>query len=202
MSPGSTIWRRWATRAARERAQDWVFGWIGRYGRGSGPGWTPDLTGRRLIRWINHAILLLNGRDRAECGRLFPQPRRTRPSFWRGAGATASPGAAAVRGADRADLCGPRADRDGAACRPRAAAALARECEREIDADGGIPTRNPEDLLEVFTLLTWATAALGEAGRSPHPSHLAAIARIAPTLRALRHADGGLARFHGGGRGA
>jgi uncharacterized heparinase superfamily protein len=28
-----------------------------------------------------------------------------------------------------------------------------------------------------------------------------AITRIAPTLRALRHADGGLARFHGGGRG-
>ena len=22
------------------------------YGRGTGPGWTPDLTGRRLIRWI------------------------------------------------------------------------------------------------------------------------------------------------------
>ncbi|MFV2035813.1 MAG: heparinase II/III family protein, partial [Halocynthiibacter sp.] len=32
-------------------------------------------------------------------------------------------------------------------------------------------------------------------------AHVAAIERIAPTLRALRHADGGLARFHGGGRG-
>jgi uncharacterized heparinase superfamily protein len=83
-----------------------------------------------------------------------------------------------------------------------AAEALARDCKREVDAEGGIPTRNPEDLLEVFTLLTWAAAALGEAGRSPGREHLAAIARIAPTLRALRHADGGLARFHGGGRGA
>ena len=36
-----------------------------------------------------------------------------------------------------------------------------------------------------------------------HPQpHLAAIERIAPTLRTLRHSDGGLARFHGGGRGA
>nr|WP_256368195.1 heparinase II/III-family protein [Mangrovicoccus sp. HB161399] len=33
------------------------------------------------------------------------------------------------------------------------------------------------------------------------PQHQGAIARIAPVLRALRHADGGLARFHGGGRG-
>ncbi len=24
-----------------------------------GPGWTPELTGRRLIRWINHALFLL-----------------------------------------------------------------------------------------------------------------------------------------------
>ncbi|MFN6951259.1 MAG: heparinase II/III family protein, partial [Albidovulum sp.] len=71
----------------------------------------------------------------------------------------------------------------------------------EIDAEGGIPTRNPEELLEVFTLLTWAATALSDAGRSPQPAHLDAIDRIAPTLRALRHADGGLARFHGGGRG-
>jgi len=53
----------------------------------------------------------------------------------------------------------------------------------------------------VFTLLTWAAQSLTEAGRRPGESHLAAIGRIAPTLRALRHADGSLARFHGGGPG-
>ena len=35
----------------------------------------------------------------------------------------------------------------------------------------------------------------------PQPAHLLAIERIAPTLRALRHSDGTLARFHGGGPG-
>jgi len=49
--------------------------------------------------------------------------------------------------------------------------------------------------------LTWAAAALSEAGKIADEAHLAAIERIAPTLRALRHSDGGLARFHGGGRG-
>jgi uncharacterized heparinase superfamily protein len=34
------------------------------------------------------------------------------------------------------------------------------------------------------------------------PAVDAAIARIAPTLRSLRHQDGSLARAHGGGRGA
>ncbi len=49
---------------SRSRAQAWTWDWITRFGRGRGPGWTPDLTGRRLIRWINHAILLLQGRDK------------------------------------------------------------------------------------------------------------------------------------------
>ena len=79
--------------------------------------------------------------------------------------------------------------------------ALARECDRQIDAEGGIPTRNPEELLEVFTLLSWTSAALSEVGRGTPASQTEAIKRIAPTLRNLRHADGALARFHGGGRG-
>jgi uncharacterized heparinase superfamily protein len=70
-----------------------------------------------------------------------------------------------------------------------------------VGEDGGIPSRSPEELLEVFTLLTWAASALAEAGRTPPRDLIAAIARIAPTLRALRHSDGGLARFHGGDRG-
>jgi len=82
-----------------------------------------------------------------------------------------------------------------------AVTALAADCRAEVDRDGGIPTRNPEDLLEVFTLLTWAVQALAEAGRIAPPEVQGALERIAPTLRALRHADGGLARFHGGGRG-
>ena len=80
--------------------------------------------------------------------------------------------------------------------------ALARECERQVVDVGLLPTRNPEELLELFTLLTWAALALGEAGQTATPPHWTAIEEIAPVLRTLRHADGGLARFHGGGRGA
>ncbi len=82
-----------------------------------------------------------------------------------------------------------------------AIAALADEAGREIDASGGIATRNPEELLEVFTLLNWAALAMTDAGHPVPEAHQAAMERIAPTLRALRHSDGGLARFHGGGRG-
>ena len=64
-----------------------------------------------------------------------------------------------------------------------------------------MPTRNPEELLAVYVLLTWSAIALEEAGLEVPVEHLGAIERITPTLRTLRHSDGGLARFHGGGRG-
>ncbi len=185
---------------AQERAQAWTFDWIARFGKGKGPGWQPDLIGRRLIRLINHAPMLLEGdkatRQVALLGSLSMQVNflAQRWSF-------------APRGLARIEaltgiivaslvLQGMSGHVDAAV------KALAAELESEIDMGGGIPSRNPEELLDVFTLLTWGAQTLAEAGRTASPQHFAAMERVAPVLRALRHADGGLARFHGGGRGA
>ncbi|APX16147.1 heparinase [Phaeobacter inhibens] len=184
---------------AREKAQLWVWGWIDTHGNGSGPGWSPDLTGRRVIRWINHALFLLAARTADQSEALFGALSRQTwflSRRWQGA----SPGLPrfeALTGLIYAGLAlkGHEDQVDPAL------KALAEECASQIDEQGGLPTRNPEELLEVFTLLTWAAAALQDAGRGVPPAQLAAIERIAPTLRTLRHADGGLARFHGGGRG-
>ncbi|MRU15637.1 heparinase [Roseovarius sp. A21] len=184
---------------ARNRAQDWLWTWITRFGPGRGPGWTPDLTGRRLIRWISHALFLLQSRDR-EASDAFYKSLAQQTIFlsrrWKGAH-PGLPRFEALTGLVYAGLSleGMESHVDPALH------ALSRECESQIDDEGGIPTRNPEELLDVFTLLTWAAMALSEAGRSASDAHWAAIERIAPTLRTLRHADGGLARFHGGGRG-
>ncbi|MEL7214274.1 MAG: heparinase, partial [Pseudomonadota bacterium] len=56
---------------ARQLAQTWLLGWIARYGRGTGPGWTPDLAGRRLFRWTSHAMLLLRGMEPEQSERMF-----------------------------------------------------------------------------------------------------------------------------------
>lgn len=184
---------------ARQRAQAWTGQWIEDYGGGRGLGWTPDLTGRRLIRWINNALFLLNGQDRTASEAYFRslgQQTIFLARRWKAASA-GLPRFEALTGLIYAGLALTGMDRF---VRP-AVEALARECRNQIDAEGGIPTRNPEELLEVFTLLTWAASALGKSGRVADKDHIAAIERIAPTLRALRHADGGLARFHGGGRG-
>ncbi|MXQ08575.1 heparinase [Alphaproteobacteria bacterium GH1-50] len=184
---------------ASARAREWTHEWVARYGRGKGPGWTPDLTGRRLIRWINHAILLLNGQER-DASEAYFRSLATQTIFLSRRWKAASPGLPrfeALTGLIYAGLA--LTGMDGHV--EHAMRGLARECANEIDADGGLSTRNPEELLEVFTLLNWAAAALQDAGRSPGAAHLASIAAIAPVLRALRHSDGGLARFHGGGRG-
>ncbi len=186
-------------RPARQMAQVWLWEWIARFGGGKGPGWTPDLAGRRMIRWINHAIFLLAGQDRAQSDVFYRALAQQTVFLSRRWHATA-PGLARFEALTGLVYAGLSLEGMSHHVTP-AATALARECSHQIDAQGGIPTRNPEDLLEVFTLLTWAAVALSESGQSPKDAHWAAIERIGPTLRALRHADGGLARFHGGGRG-
>ena len=184
---------------ARKRAKDWTWGWIARYGTGKGPGWTPDLTGRRIIRWVHHATLLLQGTDRIEADAFYGAISRQSGYLarrWKAA-APGLPRFEALTGLVYAGISLIGMERFIAP----ALAALGAACDADIDAEGGIPTRNPEELLEVLTLLTWTASALSEA-QVPVPQALSsAIVRIAPALRTLRHADGELARFHGGGRG-
>ncbi len=44
-------------------AQAWVDLWIDRFGRGGGPGWRADIAGRRVLRWLHHSVMLLDGAD-------------------------------------------------------------------------------------------------------------------------------------------
>ena len=184
---------------ARRLAQAWVFGWIERYDTGRGAGWLPDLTGRRLIRWIHHALFILQGRTSEESERFFRALGRQTIFLSKRWSATKHglPRFEALTGLIYAGLSLAGMEQH---VQP-ATRALARECRSQIDEKGGISTRNPEELLEVFTLLTWSATALKEAGWTPAESHQKALRRMAPTLRSLRHSDGGLARFHGGGRG-
>ena len=184
---------------ARTLAQSWVNDWIDRYGDGTGPGWTPDLTGRRLIRWIAHGLFLLRGQERDHSQRFFRSLGR-QTIFLSRRWSTARPGLPRFEALAGMIYSGLSLEGMEQHVAP-AVAALARDCDSQIDREGGIPSRNPEELLEVFTLLNWTVQALAESSQRAPDSIRHAIDRIAPTLRALRHADGGLARFHGGGRG-
>jgi len=184
---------------ARACAQAWVFDWIDRYGHAKGDGWTPELTGRRLIRWINHSIFLLQGREAAD-SRLFFHSLGAQTIFLARSWKTTPAGLARFEATCGLIYAGFALEGMEHHVQP-AMAALAQDCKTHIDADGGIATRNPEELLEVFTLLSWAVMAMTQAQQPIPVAVTDAIGRIAPTLRALRHADGSLARYHGGGKG-
>lgn len=184
---------------AKQRAKTWTHEWAIRYGRGSGPGWEPDLTGRRLIRWICHAVLLLNGVESSQSRSFFNALSR-QTNFLARRWRAADPGL--PRFEALAGLVLGALSLDGMQRHlARAVKAVSKECTLRIDLEGGIPSRNPEELLDVFVLLAWTMDALTENGHTPPKELVDAVQRIAPTLRTLRHADGGLARFHGGGRG-
>ena len=49
------------TLEARRFAQNWLYLWMAKYSAGSGPGWTAELTGMRLVRWTHHYLFLTQG---------------------------------------------------------------------------------------------------------------------------------------------
>lgn len=184
---------------ARGRAQTWVNQWIGRFGNGRGQGWLPERVGRRVIRWISHGEFLLRGQNGDQRDHFYKSlAQQTLFLSRRWAVMPAGlPRFAALAGTIHAGVSLEAMEHHV----DPAVQAMARDCETVIDPSGGIATRNPESLLELLTLLNWTTDALAKTGRSVPAPIIRAVDRIAPTLRALRHADGSLARFHGGGRG-
>ncbi|MCC7319954.1 MAG: heparinase II/III family protein [Rubellimicrobium sp.] len=186
--------------AARARAQEWVGDWITRYGHGAGPGWRADLVGRRVMHWIGQAHFLLRG-IAPEAGARITRSAARQVLFlarrWRGAPA-GLPRIEALCGLIEGALALGGMERH----LDPALAALSGHLAALIDREGAIPSRNPEELCAILMLVNRVMRRAGAAGHALPAALDEARQRMAPTLRALRHADGGLARFHGGGRGA
>lgn len=185
---------------ARALAQTGLEEWFVRFGNGRGPGWTPGLVGRRSIRWIVHAVFLMQGMVPARQEHFLR-------ALAQHAGLLTRRGGRAPAGLPRLEaqvgLLFATLALEGMEARvPQACAAVLAAAESQIQADGGIATRNPEKLLQVFELLAWAAQALADHDKPVNAQLGGLLDRVAGALRVLRHADGGLARFHGGGRGA
>ena len=186
--------------ATRETAQAWTLDWIARFGTGKGPGWTPAVTGRRLVRLITHAPMLLMHMPSKSQALLFHSLSR-QTLFLRREWPRGPEGLARIEALTGLIYAGLTLE-GYEPIREAAVKALGRTVAACVMPDGGVASRNPDELLEVFTLLGWVKSALSEGGKDPVFEIEAALQRIAPTLRGLRHVDGQLARFHGGSGGA
>jgi len=185
-------------RPARLLAQSWVQDWIRRYGHGSGPGWRPEIAGRRAKRWATHSAMLTQGLDRTAADRFWKAlaaQQRYLVTRWSRA-PEGVPRLRALTGLVWTGVVLPHPGHD-AALRD-----LAGVAEAMIDGEGGVESRAPEDLAEALILLIWTARLVEDAGQSVPPPLLAAVARAVPVTRALRMGDGSMAEFQGGGAGS
>jgi uncharacterized heparinase superfamily protein len=187
-----------ASDEAQTLAQTWTTKWMRRFGEGQSPAWDTGISAQRLIRQISHFAFLASPDDRfnRDLLRLIDVQTQYLGRRWAGQRDTAlrllALGAALL---GTLDLGHPEAD-----WQPLLAQ-VSRECRKLLPL-GALPSRNPEDLLSTFALLSAIQSRLQTQGvKIPEPLS-ESVANCAKVLRTLRHADGALARFHGGDRGA
>ncbi|MGR3483765.1 MAG: heparinase II/III family protein [Paracoccaceae bacterium] len=184
---------------ARARATAWTAAWIDGHGGGTGPGWAPGTVARRLTALTLQASFVLRGQGREVSDPFYGTLARHATFLarrWRGA-ERGLPRIEALTALSYAALS--LMGLDGHL--ESALDALEAEADRTVDQQGGIESRNAEELAEILARLVWIAASLEEAGHAV-PDRLAlAIGRAAGALRTLRLPCGGLPRLHGGGRG-
>ncbi len=180
---------------ARTAAQRLAVEWTVRFRSGGGVAWQPAVIGRRLISWISHSTLLLDGTDHASYDAvtqsLGAQIVRLSAS-WRD-GPDGYPRLLALTALVLADLSITGHDRRLA----EAEAALTAELRRQVLADGGHISRNPAVLVDVMLDLLPLRQCFVARGRQPPAVLIDCIQRIISMLRYLRMGDGLLARFNG-----
>ena len=180
---------------ARETARRLATEWAIRFGGGSGVGAEPAVTARRLISWISHAALLLDGADATTYETITSSLGRQLGLLalsWRDA-PESYPRLLALIALVLADMsiAGHERHLKGAE------AALDAELERQILPDGGHVSRNPTVLVDVMLDLLPLNQCFVARSRRHPPQLLDVMVRMLPMLRFLRMGDGMLARFNG-----
>ncbi|WP_086053351.1 heparinase II/III family protein [Pseudoruegeria sp. SK021] len=187
------------TPEAYRTGREWLADWMTRFGRGRGPGWTLAETSCRLGAVIRHAAWLSSGPDGLAPERLerfFARHRRFAMNRFQ----TMPEGLVQFELCANLILAGCALDMSER-LRSAAQAVLEQACRDWIRPDGTLPNRCPEALARVLHHLALAAEVLSDTDHQLRPQHRQALTCIPAAVRGLRHNDGGLARFHGGGAG-
>ncbi len=190
--------RHSGTELAAANARALVADWIATHGRRvGGVAWEPSTTARRIIAWLQHSTVVLQGAEFAFY-RTFLKSLATQIRYLR------------IMAPDIID----------AEERLRARAALAYsalslpvpqpmlrmatrqltlELDRQILPDGCHISRNPRAVLELLADLLPLRYTYAAQAEAPPSQLIAAVERMLPALRFFRHQDGTLALFNGMG---
>jgi len=180
-----------AHETARRLAAEWAIRWRVQKGTAA----EPAVAARRLISWMSHAIVLLEGADPAtyeiittSLGRQLAYLAAIRHDAPDG-----YPRLLVLIALMMAELSIAGHERQ----LKNVEASFAAELDRQILPDGGHISRNPSVLVEIMLdLLPLSQCFTARSRQHPAPI-LEAMARVLPILRFLRMGDGMLARFNG-----
>lgn len=182
---------------SREHARALVRDWIKMHGEPRGLAWEPEIIARRIISWLTHAAIFIEGSDELfyeEIMRsLSLQIRYLRSSY--GDAPDGLPRLTTLAALAFAGLC---ADENYPSAFAREKV-LSEEIKRQILPDGGHFSRNPGVLIELLLDFLPLRQCYIARNQTPVPELLGAIERMMPMLRFFRIGDQGFAHFNGMG---
>lgn len=159
--------------------------------------WKVEYVGQRLLAWLTHAPLVLSGQDPKLRTRMLTAIEDTARWLDRKAGRAEDQLGAVVGwvAVTAAGLLLP----DGKPRRLHGEAGLVKALGEFVAEDGGVLSRSPLAQMDAIALLTDLRACYQAAGRDFPDALQVMLELLVPPLLALRHGDGGLGSWQGGG---
>jgi uncharacterized heparinase superfamily protein len=186
------------TDIAAANARALVFDWIDTHGKTlRGVAWSPDVTARRVIAWMQHSNLVLAGAS-LPTYRRFLRSLAFQIRYLRTMAITIEDDEERLRARIAlafASLTLPVSPGTFRAARHN----LDDELSEQILPDGGHISRNPAVLLELLTDLLPLRQTYAAGADGPPQALIDSVERMLPALRFFRHQDGSLALFNGTG---
>ncbi len=184
------------TAKARNHTRSIISSWLAIHGhRATGIAWEPHVTTERVIAWLSHSPVVLNGAE-ASFYRRFMKSLAFHRRYLRKIASCSGEGEVKLRihiALAMMSLAMPSSPK----LVLREGQKLDRELERQILTDGGHISRNPRAALEILLDLLPLRQTYINLGQDVPTKLIPTIDRIYPALRFFRHQDGDLALFNG-----
>jgi len=179
---------------ARALVSDWI---VTHGGRISDVAWEPATTAKRIIAWLQHSSVVLQGAE-FPFYRAFLKSLAVQIRYLRSVVKEMPDGKDRLRARVALAFSALSLPAPASALR-NATRNLAQELERQILPDGGHISRNPLTVMELLADLLPLRYTYANQAETPPEALINAVDRMLPALRFFRHQDGSLARFNGMG---
>ena len=184
------------TPEASTKARAIVSQWLSTHGKMmEGIAWEPDVVAIRLIAWLSHSPVLLNGAD-GGFYRRFARSLAVQGDYLERIVKSCATGETRFRMRIAIAMLSLSVPASASAIK-RAARLLDEEIEAQILPDGGHISRNPRTTLDLLLDLLPLRQTYMNLGHDMPSRLISGIDRMYPALRFFRHQDGDLALFNG-----